>query len=69
MHGEVVICGSSQAGTVVLEAEGSVWVLTRSKDIWIGPKSQCRAPQNQEDLDACPLVVERQATKLLKRAA
>jgi hypothetical protein len=58
-EGSVVICGTSQAGTVVMNAKGDLMVLLTNGNIWFGPSSQCRLPQSREDLDACPLEVDR----------
>lgn len=58
-EGIVVICGTSQAGTVILNTSGNLMVLLANGNIWYGPSSQCRLPQNKEDLDSCPLEVDR----------
>jgi hypothetical protein len=62
-EGGVVICGSGQAGSIV-EVDGSnVWILLNNGDIWVGPFHQCRYPQDEADLAACPLNVERLESK------
>ncbi len=57
-EGSVVICSTTQAGTVI-QAGSEVWVLLANGDIWTGPAHGLREPQDQADLDACPLEVER----------
>ncbi|HEY5235472.1 MAG TPA: hypothetical protein VIJ14_04780 [Rhabdochlamydiaceae bacterium] len=57
-EGSVVICGSTQSGSVVQMGK-DIWVLLLNNDIWIGPAHQCRIPQDDEDLKNCPLEVER----------
>jgi hypothetical protein len=59
VEGVVVIVGSGQAGTIVEVTGRDVWVLLRNGDVWIGPMSQIRLPQDQADIDAAPLNVER----------
>lgn len=56
--GDVLICGSGQSGTVI-QICGELWILLLNGDIWIGPSNQCRFPQDEADLAACPLNVER----------
>ena len=58
VEGSVVICGSAQSGTVI-QTGRDVWVLVLNGDIWVGPSHQCRFPQDQSDLDAAPLNVDR----------
>lgn len=58
-EGDVVICGSGQAGTLACEGKDSVCVLLRNGDLWYGPIHQCRKPQDQADLDAAPIDVDR----------
>ena len=59
IEGEVVICGTGQAGSII-EVDGTnVWVFLANADIWVGPFHQCRYPQDQADLDAAPFNVER----------
>jgi hypothetical protein len=58
-EGTVVICGTTQAGTVVMNASGDLMVLLANGNIWFGPSNQCRLPQSEEDLAACPLEVDR----------
>lgn len=59
VEGDVAICATTQAGTVI-EVDGTgVWILLANGDIWVGPFHQCRYPQDEADLAACPLNVER----------
>lgn len=59
-EGDVVISTvQGQAGTVIQVADGEVWVLLRNGDLLTGPIHQIRFPQNQADLDAAPVDVER----------
>jgi len=59
-EGSVVICATGQAGTVVDDSiDTNICVLLRNSDLWFGPAYQCRLPQSKEDLDACPLDVDR----------
>ncbi len=60
--GDVVIVGTGQAGTVD-ELADDIWVLLRNGDIWVGPYHKARHPQSQEDLDMCPIDVERLEAK------
>lgn len=60
-EGDIVICVTSQAGTIAQIAGKDVWVLLQNGDIWVGLTHDIRFPQNQEDLDACPLNIERLA--------
>lgn len=59
VEGSVVICGSTQAGTIVQIANREVWILLRNGDLWVGPIHQIRFPQDNADLEACPIDVER----------
>jgi hypothetical protein len=58
-EGSVVICLTSQAGTIIQLTSQDVWVLLANKDVWVGPIRAIRFPQDQADLDACPLNVQR----------
>lgn len=58
-EGSVVICNTGQAGTLVQIAGKEVWVLLRNSDVWVGQVHHIRSPQDQADLDACPIDVER----------
>jgi hypothetical protein len=59
-EGTVVICATGQAGTVIDDQnKDNLWVLLANGNIWHGAEFQCREPQSQEDLDACPLDVDR----------
>lgn len=66
-EGDVVICGSGQAGTIAQICGRSVWVLLRNGNIWIGSMGQIRIPQDEADLEACPIEVERIEPKIVYR--
>jgi hypothetical protein len=57
-EGDVVICGTGQSGTLVQEGS-NVWILLRNGDLWTGPENRIRHPQDEADLEACPMEVER----------
>lgn len=59
VEGEVIVVGTTQAGSVVQVDGSNIWVLLNNGDIWIGPFHQCRYPQDEADLAACPIEVER----------
>jgi hypothetical protein len=61
-EGEVVIIGTGQAGTVI-SLNKDYCVLLANGDLWYGFESQMRYPQSKEDLDACPLNVDRFADR------
>lgn len=61
-EGTVVIILTTQAGTIVQEGK-DLWVLLRNGDMWVGSERQVRLPQDQNDLDACPVDVERPEPK------
>jgi len=63
VEGSVVIVSSGQAGTLVARSGESVTVLLRSGYLWQGPINQCRIPQDEQDLAACPIHVERVSPK------
>ena len=58
-EGSVVVSGTGQAGTACDFKGSDIAVLLRNGDIWIGPVHQCHIPQSQEELDACPIDVDR----------
>lgn len=62
-EGSVVICGTGQAGSIVDIFKRNVWVLLQNGDIWVGSVGQIRFPQDEADLAACPLNVERLEVK------
>ncbi len=64
--GDVIICSSGQAGTIAEIIGKDAWVLLANRDIWVGSLSQCRYPQDQADLDAAPLHVERTPAKMVR---
>lgn len=57
-EGTVVIVGTGQAGTVI-GVHKEYCVLLANGNLWYGFESQMREPQSQEDLDNCPLEVDR----------
>lgn len=59
VEGNVVICSTSQAGTIIQVAGNDIQVLLANGDIWTGAANRIRFPQDKDDLDACPLNVER----------
>jgi hypothetical protein len=65
--GKVVIVGTGQAGTIVESIKRDVWVLLRNNDVWVGPTSHIRFPQDEADLAACPIDVERLEPKIIRR--
>jgi hypothetical protein len=65
--GDVAICGSGQAGTIIQVDSNDLWILLRNGDIWTGRAHECRHPQSQEDLDAAPINVNRLESKRLLR--
>ena len=62
-EGQVVICGSTQAGTITGKDGSNLWILLNNGDIWVGPYHQCRYPQDEADLAAAPLNVDRLESK------
>jgi hypothetical protein len=59
VEGDVVICGSGQAGSLAQLAGKDVWVLLQNGDIWVGQTHAIRLPQDKADLESCPLNVEK----------
>ena len=59
----VVIVSTGQAGTIMQSSAGQLWVLLRNYDVWTGDSNRVRLPQDQADLDACPVDVERLESK------
>ena len=57
-EGSVVIVSTGQAGTIT-HIDTQAQVLLANGDLWHGPEHGCRFPQDQADLDACPLEVDR----------
>lgn len=57
-EGDVVIVGTQQAGTVI-SLYKQYCVLLANGNLWYGFESQMHYPTNQEELDACPLEVDR----------
>jgi hypothetical protein len=64
-EGDVVICSTTQAGTVFSIYQKTVGVILANNDIWVGPIHDLRHPQDQADLDSRPLNVERFEPKLI----
>lgn len=58
-EGDVVIVSTGQAGTFLGGTTENCWVLLANGDLWHGMINMMRHPQGQEDLDACPLDVDR----------
>jgi hypothetical protein len=67
IEGDVVICTTTQAGTIIGMMGKNVWVLLRNGDIFTGLFHEIRYPQDQVDLDSCPLDVERLEKKRSSR--
>jgi hypothetical protein len=65
-EGMVVICSTSQAGTITQIIGNDSWVLLTNGDIWVGQLHDLRLPQNEEDLAACPLNVDRLEKKFVR---
>lgn len=65
--GNVMICSTGQAGTIIEKIKRDVWILLRNGDIWIGPIGMCRLPQDEVDLNSCPIEVERLEPKIIRR--
>jgi len=63
VEGQVVICGTGQCGTIAQKSGKEIWILLRNGDLFVGQDYQIRVPQSQEDLDSCPLNVDRVETK------
>lgn len=63
IDGNVVICDTGQAGSICQISGRDIWVLLRNGDIWIGQTNRVRFPQDQADLDAAPVDVDRLETK------
>lgn len=61
--GDVVIVSTGQAGTIILNSADQFQVLLRNGEIWTGPSAQCRLPQDEADLAAAPIDVERPRPK------
>ena len=65
-EGDVVICSTTQAGTVIGLAGRDVSILLANGEMWHGIDSHVRHPQDEADLAACPLNVERLEPKIIK---
>ena len=66
-NGTVVICQTGQAGTVCDLSGKEAWVLLRNGDIWVGQTNRIRFPQDEADLDAAPIDVDRLESKRIIR--
>ena len=64
--GDVVICSTSQAGTIIDLAGRDASVLLANGEMWHGLDSQMRHPQDEADLAAAPFNVERKEPKIVK---
>ena len=61
IEGSVVIVPTQQSGCVIhLNSKKEVSVLLLNGDMWHGITNQLRKPQDDTDLEACPLNVERE---------
>lgn len=58
-EGKVVITGTGQAGTYIGGTKDQAAVLLRNGDIWYGNSGQMRLPQNQADLDAAIIDIDK----------
>ncbi len=59
-EGQVVIVAlTMQAGTVANIVKDFVWILLQNGDIWCGNMRDIRHPQDEEDLKACVVNVDR----------
>mgnify|MGYP001549726467 CR=1 FL=1 len=58
-EGDVVIVPTTQAGTLTQISGKEIWTLLANNDIWTGSLHQIRHPQDEADLKACPLNIER----------
>ena len=54
----VILAHTMQLGTIIQMGK-DVWVFLTCGDIWVGPQRDIRFPQDQADLDACVLTVDR----------
>lgn len=68
-EGDVVIVGDTgQVGTLTyIGGPGQTQVLLRNGDVWTGDLNRLRLPQDQAEVDAAPLNVERVPLKRKKR--
>jgi hypothetical protein len=57
-EGDVVICGTGQAGTVISANSRDLGVLLTNGEIWYGSDGHCYHP-DEETLAAAPLEVDR----------
>jgi hypothetical protein len=59
-EGQIVISiRTGQSGTVVKNETDDLWVLLRNGDILVELSNMFRFPQGEEDLNSCPIDVER----------
>lgn len=61
-EGDVVICGTGQAGTVISTDGRDLCVLLANGEIWYGSDSHCYHPDD-DTLAAAPLEVDRFDTR------
>lgn len=54
----VIVQATLQIGTIVQLDQGA-WVLLANGDIWVGSERGLRFPQDQADIDACVLNVDK----------
>lgn len=55
----VIVATTGQAGTFVGQNSQHAGVLLANGDMWYGHAGEMREPQDQADLDAAPLEVDR----------
>ncbi len=54
----IILAHTLQLGTIIHMGQ-DVWVLLTCGDIWVGNQREIRFPQDQADLDACVLNVDK----------
>jgi hypothetical protein len=59
-EGSVVIVDTGQSGCLTHLDGNEASVLLLNLEMWHGMTNRLRLPQNQEDLSACPLNVEKE---------
>jgi hypothetical protein len=59
-EGSVCICDTGQSGTLTHLDGKEASVLLLNLEMWHGITNRLRLPQDQADLNACPLNVERE---------
>ena len=59
-EGSIVICDSGQSGCLTHLDGREASVLLKNLDMWHGLVNKLRLPQDEADLEACPLNVDRE---------